>query len=1030
MSSFALTEHGNVASHVKFEQAARKEGIKPIFGVELYCGEIEEELRSQTKNHLTVLAENGEGYRNLLKLVSRSFEEGFYYEPTVSGNMLAAHSKGLVVLSGCQGSLLATSLVGGKGIDRDDAGYRRGKHVANRFRRALGSGYFLEVQAFPELEPTRHINEMVARISRELKIPMVATLDCHYTLPTEKEIQQVLHNVRGGHKKTLEEQARDWGYETDLCPPVTDTQVLRKLVATGLTKQEAINAILMTEEISQRCNVELPKLPMLRYPATDSYKLWRDWIKQGWKFRACDRLPVHERRAYSDRLKYEMGIIEEKDFVDYFLVVSDVVKFAKDRGIAVGPARGSAAASLVCWLLRITEVNPMLFDHLVFERFIDISRMDLPDIDLDFESDRRGEITDYLVSKYGRECVNNIGTFTTYKSKLALDDTARVYKIPQFKVEEIKSVLIERSSGDLRASATIEDTIEQFDVAAKVVDDHPEIWTATKLEGNVKGYGIHAAGLVVSTGPITDVCSVVTRVVNKEVRKVVNIDKYDAEYLGLLKLDFLALSTLDVLVDCCRMLGEDASFLYTIPLEDEEVIRGFQENDVVGIFQYDGRAVRSVNGALKPDTFQEVCDITALARPGPLHNGASNEYIDIKRGIVKPKLLHPAIEAITASTYYQIVYQEQILRIVREIGNFDWTHAAHIRKIISKKLGRQEFNREWERFWAGASSLHNRNPDMPPMEEEVAHRIWGMCITAGAYAFNAAHSVSYGTISWWTMWFKRHYPHIFFTASLRRVHSGGQAGAGGNVKASTVSKAKLDPQTIMLRDAVAHGIEPLPPNPEQSDVTWQRLENNQILAGFDEIPGVGETTASRMVEYRDTSMNGSFSWNDFLKIRGIGPVTINKIKDWVEQEDPFGIYTLDKLLHRVRAELPKLRLPLPTHTALEVPYERGQDTEIVWIGVPVHRNLRDIFESNRARTGIELDPSEVRNPELNEWMMVAGYDGTEIVTLRITRYNYPRFKEAVWGMRLHEDIVLARGVKPGWRTNREIYVSDMWVIEP
>lgn len=1031
MDAMAMTEHGNISSHAKFEQAAAKHNVKPIFGVELYCGGVDEETRSQLKNHLTILARDPDGYRNLLKLVSRTYEEGFYYEPTASGEMLAAHREGIVVLSGCQSSLLFTSLVGGKHIPPEEASYQRGRDVARRFKRTFGDAYYLEVQAFPELDLTKRANELIAQISRELKIPMVATLDCHYTLPTEKEIQQVLHNVRGGAKQTLEEQARNWGYTVDLCPPTTDTMLMRNLMATGLTRQEAINAILATEDIASECTVQLPKLPMLRYPVPagfdDSVAVWRAWLKRGWHERGCDRMSKRDQSLYKKRLAYEMKIIEDKDFVDYFLVVSDAVRWAKDHGVLVGPARGSAAASLACWLLRITEINPMKFDHLVFERFIDVSRHDLPDIDLDFESDRRSEVTEYLVSKYGRECVTNVGTFTTYKSKLALDDVARVYHIPKFETDSIKSMLIERSSGDLRASATIEDTIEQFDRAAAVVDRHPEIWTATKLEGNVKGFGIHAAGVVVSQGPLTDVSAVLTRIVKNEVRRVVSVDKYDAEYLGLLKLDFLGLTTLDILADCCQQIGEPVSFLYDIPLEDEEVIRGFHANDVVGVFQYDGRAVRSVNGALKPDNFQEVCDITALARPGPLHNGASNEYIDIKRGIIQPKLAHPALAAITASTFYQIVYQEQILRIVTEIGNFDWTHAAYIRKIISKKLGEQEFARQWERFWEGASTLSQRS-EFPDLDEDTARKIWGMCITAGAYAFNAAHSVSYGAIAWWTMWFKRHHPDAFYTSSLRRVKSGGQAGAGGNTKASAASRAKLDYETIMLRDAVQHDFDIMPPDPRRSEVTWTNPEEGILLAGFSQIPGIGSTMADKIVSFRED--RDELAWEDLLAVPGIGKVTMQKMKDWSDQEDPFGIHTLDKLLRKVKKELGDLGLPKPTHTALEIPYERGRDTEITWIGVPVHRNLRDIFESNRARTGVELDPSQVQSPELNEWMMIAGYDGTEIVTLRINRFNYPRFKAAVWGMRLQEDVVLARGVKPGWRTNREMYISDLWVIEP
>jgi DNA polymerase-3 subunit alpha len=1031
-SALAMTEHGNVMSHVKFEQAANAVGIKPIFGIELYCGEIDPDRRSQLKNHLTVIARDQEGYQNVLGLVSRSNKEGFYYAPTVSGQMLREHRDGLTVLSGCQGSLLFTSLVGGKHIPDSEAGYRRGLAVAARFKRALGDSYVLEVQAFPSLDKTRQANPMIAKIARELDIPMAVTLDCHYTMPTEKEMQQILHSIRGGGKQTPEEQAQDWGYAAELCPPMNDRHLLKLLTETGIPRGEAIRAINLTAELAEDMNVELPHLPMVRFPLPSGYhsseELFEAWIEKGWKFRGFDRLSPRDARAYRERLRHEMSIIERKSFADYFLVVSDLVQRAKNKNIGVGPARGSAAASLVCYLLRITEVNPMLFPFLVFERFIDITREDLPDIDLDFESTRRGEIVDYLVEKYGRERVSNIGTFTTFKSKIALDDIARVYRIPKFEVDQIKDVLLERSSGDLRASATIEDTIEQFEQAQKVIERQPNLMKATQLEGNVRGFGVHAAGVAVSNLPINEVTSTLERKVKNRAVQVVAIDKYDAEQLGILKIDLLGLSAIDALVSMCKMLGEPPSFLYDIPIEDDAVIEGFKENDVVGIFQFEGRAMRMVNGSVRPDDFQEVCHITALARPGPLHNGAVSDYVDIKRGIKKPALVHPALDEITAFTQWQVVYQEQILRIVREVGNFDWTHAAYIRKIISRKLGDQEFNRQWERFWKGCQTLH------PDMSEEMARGIWGLCTTAGSYAFNFAHSVSYGYLAWWTMWFKRHHPDMFYAAMLDRADKktagGGGAGGSANAKATVTSKAKLDGQVIMLRDAINHGFKILPYDLRHSDLTWKRVGPHKLRPGFDQIEGVGPKIADKILNWRNGVTNWDrANWNNLIQVPGIGEKTIAKLIRHATAEDPFGVERLDMMIRAVKAELPRLGLPSPTHTAIEVPYERGDDEEVVWVGVAVHKNLRDIFEVNRARTREELDPSEVRDPHLNEWMLIAGYDGTDLLSLRITRWRYPHLKKLLWKIDLHEDVLVVRGVKRGWRAAREIQVSDIWVCD-
>jgi DNA polymerase-3 subunit alpha len=514
------------------------------------------------------------------------------------------------------------------------------------------------------------------------------------------------------------------------------------------------------------------------------------------------------------------------------------------------------------------------------------------------------------------------------------------------------------------------------------------------------------------------------------VRKVVGLDKYDAEYLGLLKLDYLRLNAMDRLAGCCRDIGEPTSYLYTIPTEDEDVISLFRANDVTGIFQYEGRAVRSISGALKPDSFREVCDITALARPGPLHNGSAQSYIDIKRGLVKPTVSHPALASITADTYYQIIYQEQILRIVREIGNFDWTHAAHIRRIISKKLGDQEFQRQWHRFWEGAQTLHERM-DVPEMDEQTARAIWGDCITAGSYAFNAAHTISYGYIAWWDGHFKVHHQGTWYKWLLRGVSarsSANTSGSRGNTKASAVSKAKIDPETVALRDAVNHSFLIEAPHFDTAEMTWTYNDQNRTLhGGLLQIPGIGESKAQALIEGRDEM--GLTEWGEIERIKGFGPKTSASIQDWVSQPDVFGIYTLDNLIQKVKTDMPRLGLPEPTHTALEVPYERGRDTEVTWIGVVVQRNLRDIFEINKAR-GVEVDPESIDRPDLNEWMIAAGYDGTELVSIRVDRYKYPGFRKALWGLRLNKDVVVVQGVKPGFRAAREVRASKMWVIDP
>jgi len=1013
MSSLAMTEHGNVSSHVKLEQAATKSGIHPIFGCELYTGSVSENNRSQRKNHLTVLSENLEGYRNLLRMVSKSWAEGFYYEPTVSGPMLLDHKEGIIILSGCQGSLLATSLVGGKNIDSSDASYERARSVARSYRREFGDSYYLEVQSFPELDRCREINQAYERLSNELGIPLVATGDVHYTIPTESDMQMILHNVRGGGRKSLEDQAREWSYDVKLAPPTSDRYVYDRLRATGLSRLAALQAIDNSQQIANRCQVELPKLDRLRYPLPSGYKnvreVWIDWLRKGWAYRGIDGKT--NRNEYARRFRYEQKIIEDKDFIDYFLVVADLVVFSKDSGIPVGPARGSAAASLVCYLLRITEVDPLEFPNLVFERFIDVTRQDLPDIDLDFDDERRREVREYLVSKYGLESVGNIGTFTSYKAKNSLDDIGRVYKIPVWEIEKVKELLIERSSGDLRSSATIEDTVEYFEQAKDVIDRYPQLRKAMDLEGQYKGLGVHAAGLVVANGPITEVAALYKREVPKKSGNWVDVispDKYDAEHLNIMKIDVLGLNTMGMIRRVIEAVGITLEDLYALPLDDPEVIDAFHRNDTVGIFQFDGRAMRNLNAELQPDNFKEICDANALARPGPLHSGASSEYIDVKRGRKEAKRIHQMLDKICKDTHYQIVYQEQILRIVREIGNFDWTHAAYIRKIISKKIGEQEFNRQWDRFWAGAQT-HGLTYDQ-------ARTIWNACITAGSYAFNAAHCVSYGMIAYWTMYLKVHYPHEFYVAALTKYDE----------------KKQLE----LLQDAVRHGIEVLPPNPNTSDVSWKVFEG-KILGGFSQIFGIGEKMAPKIVSVRDEAGKDFWSWDDLSIIKGVGAKKIQTMKDFVASDDPFGIHRLERLIgyakELIKTGKIKLRygqlLPYPTHKAEEVPYSKGLDTEVVWIGQVVHRNLRDLFELHFSRTGEVLDPNSVREPSLNEWVVMVGQDETDYVNLTIDRWKYPRFRNAAWSIKLEEDLVLVRGVKKGNQARRAIYVHELWVLE-
>lgn len=1035
MTHLALTEHGNVTSHVQHERACAKYDIEPIFGVELYTGGVAEGDRSRRKNHLTVLAEDQTGYKNLLTLVSRGWSEGFYHEPTVSGEMFAENYEGLVVLSGCSGSLLATSIVGGKNIALEDASYDRGRRVASWFHDLLGDNYYLEVQAFPELDKTSQINQALARMSEELGIPMVATLDAHYTKPEDSDMQMILHNTRPGKSQTIEQQAQSWGYDVPLTMH-TDATIWKRLVGTGLTKRQAEQAIRNARTIAERCSgVRIPKVDNLRYPLPDGVPdakwQFRQWIKEGWKYRRIgqrfrDLLP-----EYRARLRYEMELIESKGFIDYFLIISDICKYAKDNGVAVGPARGSAAASLVCYLLRITEVNPMLFPNLLFERFIDINRHDLPDIDLDFDDEKRYKIREYACEVYGAERVGNIGTFTKYKGKNSLDDVQKALYRDQWDVVEgvrvVKNLLIERMSGDLRADATIEDSIEMFPQVAAVFEKYPKLLQAARLEGNVKGMSVHAAGLVIANGPLTDFCAVYTKInrstglplvdENGDVAEVVSLDKHDAEYLNAMKADILGLKTMAMIRICLEQIDMTLEELYETPLNDERTIQGFKDEDVIGVFQFDGQAMQNVNAGVKPDNFFEICDINALARPGPLHSGATGEYIDIKHGRRERKHWHPIIDDITLHTQGQIVYQEQILQIVRLLGGFSWEEAARIRKIISKKRGEQEFNRQRNKFIEGAAK-HD-------MTEEQAHSVFSMLATAGAYAFNAAHCVSYGMLAYWTMWLKQHHPHEFYVAAMRKY-------TGKKDRKARRYEPKVH---YLLRDAEAHGIEIGGIDIDTSGLSWS-LDGDILRPGYSQIDGIAEKSGGAILAYLE-SVGGVDSIDDLINVRGIGPATLKAIKDFNESDDPFNLHSVSRKVVPVYEALMNgvsdggvFELPRPTHKSEEVPYEKTDgNVPVTWVGILRDRNPKDLFEMHLSRTGNELKPADAKDPHLKDWVVMTGEDETGILNITIDRWRYPTLKRKVWDVDLDNDIVLFRGHKKGFQARRAIYVTEMWILE-
>jgi DNA polymerase-3 subunit alpha len=1016
MEALALTEHGNVSSHVQLEKESSKVGIKPIFGLEAYCApENMRDAKNRRKWHLTLLAENAEGYRNLMRIVTKSWAEGFYQWPTVHGKWLQEHAEGIVALSGCADSMLSCTLLGGKGREKGDE--REAIAVMKKFKRIFGDRYYVETQMFPELERTRNLNPWFEQAARRLDIPLVATADCHYPNPKDNKMQAILHTAGRG-LGTVDTAESNWEYNILLTHPTSDRQVLKRLRGTGLSDRGAVQAFRSTEEIAERCNVELPKMQMLKFPLPRGVKdkealIW-DWLRRGWKYRLNhDKyLREHKKEAVA-RIKYEMELITMKDYIDYFLMLSDAVRWCKNRELPVGPARGSAAASLVCYVLRITEINPLPFPNMLFERFIDINRTDLPDVDLDFDDERRHELVGHLADLYGEDRVANIGTYTKYRGKNSLDDVARAHDIRPWEIQPVKDLMIERSGGDSRLDSSIEDTVDMFPAAKAVFDKYPELQYALRLEGNNKSMSVHAAGLVISNDPITtNVAMYERKDKHGNVRRVVSVDKYDAEYLGMLKADFLGLTTMGMIARALKQIGLPLNDLYHLPFDDVKVLDAFRNNDVTGIFQFGGGATKIVNGDVRPDNFLELCDINALSRPGPLHSGSTSDYIDIKHGRKQPDHLHPLIDEITHHTYNTIIYQEQILRIIKEMGGLPWTHVQEIRRIISLKRGVGAFQQRFEEFVAGAKRYG--------VDRKLADTIWKRLVTAGQYAFNQSHCVSYSALAYWQMWLKVYHPQAFYAACLVKFEKA---------------------QYVLMRDAMRHGLEIVPPNLETSGIDWQ-ADGDKIRAGFKQIPGVGVKMAESILESREKE--GPFKdWHDLIRVNGIGAKTAPKYAAWAESSDPFQIHRVDKVLDLVRKAITSGRLmstdmngrmiplPTPNYRGAEIPTD-ANNLPVTYIGIPKKRNPQDVIEDERARTGKSMAEvtATIKDPHLSKKMTLECFDDTDVlVYVRFSRWDFPRFEKQLWDMTMDHDVIIVKGVKKkGFGTG--IHVKAAWCIDP
>lgn len=640
-----------------------------------------------------------------------------------------------------------------------------------KFAGDLTDGPFLaEVGAFIDLNPgSRVLNSKKRAIAKEHDLRVIHTSDNSFINEDDKAIFELVS--RAGLKPTPQH----------ILPELeeTDDAAALSLACAGL---------------------KLPSAPMVRAEGS-----LEEICRKGIVERGMTEAWTEE---YETRLLYELELIRSKDFESYFLIVADMCEYAK-KHMLVGPSRGSAAGSLVCYLARITEIDPIP-PKLFFERFIDVTRTDLPDIDLDFPDNKRKMVFDYMAEKHGASNTAHIGTIGQFKPKSALIQVCKALNIPPAATGAVKVAMIERSSADSRANNCLEDTFKETDPGRAFIQQYPQAIAAQRIEGHAAQTGVHAAGLLVSNEPITKFCVV-------DAEGIAHIDKGSAEKLGLLKIDVLGLRTLGVLEDS----GVPIDW-YNLPFDDIATYQVFNDSRLCGIFQFEGNALRAISRDVEFKTLTEIDAVTALARPGPFGGGVTEEWVKRRNG--KPyQPIHPLVESHMAETYGLPVYQEQTLAIVREIGKFDWKETSTIRKAMSKRMGKEFFDTYWEKFKAGATSQG--------ISEEAARATWETINSMGAWQMNKAHTYSYAVISYWTAYLKAHHPLEFAAANLR------------NAK---------DPDSAieLLREMVKEGIEYEAFNLELSEANWS-AKDGRLVGGFYNLKGVGESKAAKLIEARN-----------------------------------------------------------------------------------------------------------------------------------------------------------------------------------
>jgi len=865
VKAIALTDHGTVDGAVKFYLATKDiEGFNPLLGCEFYVVDNHLEKRDRRRYHLTVIAKNMKGFRSIMKALTVANLEGFYYKPRVSWKYLLENLTDVVVLSGCIDGFLS---------------YPKEKRelMLADFLEKFGEDFYLESMLLRDYKPYYERNKLIYSLHKKWDLPVVFTNDVHYPNKedwTAREIAFAIRVNRNVNAKTYNIPPE--GSTTDLYLKTYDEMVdsLDKTPFKGYENE----MVRVWDEIIEKTKGDWLRQQKVSVPVAfseaknDPKKFLNDWCWQEFEKRKEEFLDVDKAK---ERLEKELSEICGLGFAEYFLLVADMIHAAKQRDIMVGIGRGTVGASLVAYLIGITGVNPLNYD-LIFERFISPGRHDLPDIDIDFEDTRRDEIIEYLKEKYGEEKVALVSTHMSMKGRGALRDAGRVFGVPLSEVDAAAKQILVRSGGDARADFSIQDTMGLFEVAKAFKRKYPEVVKeAEKLEGLLKTKGVHAAGVVVDIESLYTgkKCSLER---SKSEDVAVNWDKYDLEYMGLMKIDILGLKTLSILHEIKNMVkerrGVDIVWEKLIPLPEEgdpKIIKLFQEGNTVGVFQFGSPGMIQYLRNFKPVNFKELYQVNALFRPGTLRSGMATQFILNRRNPEKVEYINEELKEILKDTYGIVLFQEQIMYILNKLGDIPWRTADMIRKVVSKSQGQEKFESFRKQFLDGVRRIKSMN-------ESDANKIFSLMKFFGSYGFNLAHSVEYTILGYWTAWAKVYYPLEFYCANLMKETQ--------NTEIST-----------LLDDIQRNtNFKILLPDIHKSDVSWKIEDDNSLRAGFSIIKGISTKLAEVLVEKRK-EVGGS--WKGFRHFYNTIPrrqLNISRIKalllanvfgDWFTEEE-------------------------------------------------------------------------------------------------------------------------------------------------